>query len=202
MSSPIEASPLESANEEVALLRAELATMQELLAAQEQAALKQSRSLEHALYALELHLDQQKHSNEEQQRMQQEMIRLQDALLSELSTPLIPVSHDVVIMPLIGTIDARRARQMLDVLLDGVSKNRARIAILDITGVAKMDTHVAGTIVSAAKAVRLLGTQVVLTGIRSEVAISLVQLGVPLGEIKTCSDLRTGIDYAMRTAGK
>jgi rsbT co-antagonist protein RsbR len=132
---------------------------------------------------------------------QAEVIRAQAAALAELSTPLIPVSDDVVVMPLIGAVDSARAEQVLDTLLSGVTNRRAQVAIVDITGVAVVDTQVANTILHAAKAVRLLGAQVMLTGIRPEVARTLIGLDVDLGGIETHGSLQAGIAAAFRRRG-
>ncbi|HZF52667.1 MAG TPA: STAS domain-containing protein [Polyangiaceae bacterium] len=132
---------------------------------------------------------------------QAKMIRAQAAAIAELSTPLIPISDDVVVMPLIGAIDGPRAEQVLNTLLSGVANRRARVAILDITGVAVADTQVANTILRAAQAVRLLGAQVMLTGIRPEVARTLLGLDVDLGGIITHGSLQAGIAAAFRRRG-
>lgn len=137
----------------------------------------------------------------EQQREQAEIIQAQEMLLEELSTPLIPISDDVVIMPLIGRLDSRRSQQVLSTLLEGVGQHQARLAIIDITGVLVVDTQVAHALVQSAQAVGLLGARVVLTGIRPEVAQTLVGLGVDLGSIITKSSLQDGIGYALSTGG-
>ncbi len=127
---------------------------------------------------------------------QEETIRAQQAMLAELSTPLIPISEDVMVMPLIGAVDSTRAQQVIENLLEGISGSGARVAILDITGVPVVDTQVANALIRAAQAVKLLGAQVVLTGIRPEVAQTLVGLGTDLGGIVTRSSLQSGIAYA------
>jgi len=141
----------------------------------------------------------------EQQRAEQERIALQDqviaaqqAALRELSTPLIPLADHVVAMPLIGSVDSMRAQQIIDELLAGVSAHRATTAIIDITGVPVVDTQVAGAFLRAAQAVELLGARVVLTGIRPEVAQTLVGIGVNLGSIVTRATLQDGIAYVLR----
>lgn len=126
----------------------------------------------------------------------EETILAQNAVLAELSTPLIPISDRVVVMPLIGAVDSRRAQQVLETLLQGIASTGARVAILDITGVPVVDTQVANALIHAAQAVKLLGAQVVLTGIRPEVAQTLVGLGADLGGIITRSSLQSGIAYA------
>jgi PAS domain S-box-containing protein len=133
----------------------------------------------------------------ERERLQDEMFRMQELALRELSTPLLAVSDQAVVMPLIGAIDSRRAQQVIETLLEGISTNGANIAILDITGVTVVDTQVANALLRAAQAVRLLGARVVLTGIRPEIAQTLVGLGADLSEIVTRSSLQSGIAYAI-----
>jgi rsbT co-antagonist protein RsbR len=101
-----------------------------------------------------------------------------------------------MVMPLVGAVDSQRAQQVLSALLEGIAGSRARVAILDITGVAVVDTQVANALIRAAQAVKLLGAQVVLTGIRPEVAQTLVGLGADLSGIITRSSLQSGIAYA------
>jgi anti-anti-sigma regulatory factor len=128
----------------------------------------------------------------------EEIIEQQTAALAELSTPLLTISDTTVVMPLVGTVDSRRVTQIMDSLLQGVATSRASIVILDITGVAIVDTQVANAFIRASQAVQLLGAQVVITGIRPEVAQTLVQLGVDLRSIITRGTLRDGITYALQ----
>jgi rsbT co-antagonist protein RsbR len=129
----------------------------------------------------------------ERERMQEERIASQQAALRELSTPLIPISENVVIMPLIGTIDSQRAQLVMETLLEGVAHYQAEIALLDITGVQTVDTQVADALIRAAQAVKLLGAQVMLTGIQPQIAQMLVHLGVDLSAIDTRGSLQAGI---------
>jgi rsbT co-antagonist protein RsbR len=129
---------------------------------------------------------------------QEAVVSAQAMALAELSTPLIPVSDAVVAMPLIGALDSRRIQRALEMLLAGVMERRARVAIVDITGVPVVDTQVANALLRAAQAVRLLGAMVVLTGIRPEVAQTLVGLGVSFDSIVTRSSLQSGIVYAFQ----
>ena len=124
---------------------------------------------------------------------QEETIRAQAAALAELSTPLIPINDQVVVMPLVGKVDTRRAQDVMETLLHGVAASGAQVAILDITGVPVVDTQIANVLVQAAQSVKLLGAQAVLTGIRPEVAQTLVGLGVDLSGIVTHSTLQSGI---------
>lgn len=133
----------------------------------------------------------------ERARLQEDIIRGQAATLAELSTPLIPITDTVMVMPLIGTVDSRRAQQVIETLLNGIAASRAVTAILDITGVPVVDTQVANALLRAAQAVKLLGAQVVLSGIRPEVAQTLTGLGVDLGGIITSSSLQRSVAYAL-----
>lgn len=137
-------------------------------------------------------------AEEERNELQERIIQMQHALVQELSTPLIPISDDIVIMPLVGSVDSLRAQNVMETLLNGVEQNRAHIAILDITGVPIVDTQVANTLIQSAQAVRLLGATVVLTGIGPDIAQTLVGLGVDLSGIITHGSLQAGISYAMR----
>ena len=141
-------------------------------------------------------ITEQKQSEMERNRLQDEIIQAQAAALAELSTPLIPINDQVMVMPLIGSIDSRRIQQVLDTLLSGIAASHASVVILDITGVPVVDTQVANALVRAAQSVKLLGASVVLTGIRPEVAQTLVGLGANLSNIITRGTLQSGIAYA------
>ena len=117
-------------------------------------------------------------------------------LVEELSTPVIPIFEDTVALPLVGSIDSRRAQRITADLLEGISQRRAKIAIIDITGVPAVDTAVINSLMQAVRAAELMGCQVVLTGIRPEIAHTLVVLGVDLGEVVTLRNLQSGIEYA------
>ncbi|HVJ88541.1 MAG TPA: STAS domain-containing protein [Labilithrix sp.] len=137
----------------------------------------------------------------ERKGLQDEVIAMQAATLAELSTPLIPITESIVAMPLIGSIDGARAQRIMENLLSGMLEMRARTAILDITGVATVDTQVADALLRAARAVRLLGAEVILTGMRPEVAQTLVALGASFDGIATRATLQNAIAHAMRREG-
>lgn len=141
-----------------------------------------------------------KRAEAERTALQEEIIAAQQAALRELSTPLIPLAEGVVAMPLVGTIDSGRAEQIMETLLSGIASQGAHTAILDITGVRAVDTRVADALTRTARAAQLLGTRVVLTGVRPEVAQTLVTLGVDLSGITTLSTLQSGIAHALRHA--
>lgn len=137
----------------------------------------------------------------ERSTRQEEHIRAQELMLQELSTPLIPVGKDVVVMPLIGALNEARATHMLSVLLDGIVTHRAGVAILDITGVPHVDEKMAEALFGAIRAARLLGAEVVLSGIKPDAAQAFVHIGADFGGIVTKSTLKHAIAYALRKAG-
>nr|WP_275976883.1 PAS domain S-box protein [Polyangium aurulentum] len=130
------------------------------------------------------------------------LIRSQAAALRELSTPLVPISAGVLAMPLVGVLDSARVRQVLETLLEGIVKHAAEVVILDVTGVGIVDTAVANALMQATQAAKLLGAEVVLTGIRPDVAGTIVSLGVDLPGLVTHGTLETAIAYALRRSSR
>jgi anti-anti-sigma factor len=135
-------------------------------------------------------------SNRTQMRLQQEIIASQRSIIQELSSPIIPVSDDILVLPLIGSIDTVRAQQIMEDMLGAISSHQASVLIIDITGVAMVDTGIAHYLLQAARAAQLLGTRVILVGISPEVAQTVVQLGVDLSSIPTYSSLQFGLEQA------
>lgn len=125
------------------------------------------------------------------------VIRAQARMLDALSTPLLPIGEEVMLLPLIGEMTAERGRQVLETLVEGVAARGASIALLDVTGVPVVDAPVAELLLRAARAVRLLGAEVALTGVRPEVARTLVEIGVELGCITTYGSLEQGVARAL-----
>lgn len=154
------------------------------------------------LISFGIDVTERRREEEERRRLQDEMIAMQAATLAELSTPLIPITSDIVAMPLIGTIDGTRAQRIMESLLSGVIESRASTAILDITGVATVDTQVADALIRAARAVRLVGADVIVTGMRPEVAQTLISLGTSFEGITTLATLQAGIRFAMRKVAR
>ncbi|NJP05450.1 MAG: PAS domain S-box protein [Chloroflexaceae bacterium] len=142
-------------------------------------------------------LTEQHNAEAERAALQQQIIDAQQAALRELSTPLLPMSDNTLVLPLVGTIDSMRAQQVMEALLEGIARYQTETAILDITGVRVVDTQVAQALIRTAQAVKLLGARVVLTGIQPHLAQTLVHLGVDLSDIVTRSTLQAGIAYAM-----
>ncbi len=131
--------------------------------------------------------------------VQEELARARAESLEELSTPLIPISDEVLVMPLVGALDEGRFARMTEVLLNGISAQRARTVILDVTGVPSLEAHAAEGLIRVARATRLLGAQVVITGIRPEVSRMLVNLEIDLSGLVTYGSLQAGIAFAMGT---
>jgi PAS domain S-box-containing protein len=148
-------------------------------------------------------ITERKQSEEAMRRLvwQEEVIRIQEATLAELSTPLLVIADQIVLMPLIGAIDSHRAYRAMEELLQGVAANHARVVILDISGVPIVDTQVASVLIRAAQAVRLLGAQVIVTGIGPDIAQTLVSMGITLEDLVTQARLQSGVAYALKHWG-
>ena len=129
------------------------------------------------------------------------VIRQQQEAIRELSTPVLPVRERLLILPIIGVIDPHRARQLTEQLLVGVRSHRAKVVVMDITGVPAIDVKVANHLVQTVEAARLLGATVIVTGLSPEIAQTLVTIGVDLGKMNTVGDLQGGIEEAERLLG-
>lgn len=129
-------------------------------------------------------------------------VSLQKIALQELSAPLIPVFEGITVMPLVGTIDTERAKQIMENLLKGAVKHRSEVVLIDITGVPVVDTMVAHHIIQAADAVRLIGAKCMLVGIRPEIAQTIVNLGIDLNQFTTKNNLKKGIEAALELTNK
>lgn len=129
------------------------------------------------------------------------IIREQQEAIRELSTPVLQVRERLLILPIIGVIDPLRARQLTEQLLQAIRANRARVVVIDITGVAEMDSHVANHLVQTVEASRLLGATVIVTGLSPDIAQTLVNIGVDLAKMNTVGDLQGGIEEAERLLG-
>jgi len=129
------------------------------------------------------------------------IIREQQEAIRELSTPVLQVRERLLILPIIGVIDPQRARQLTEQLLRGIRANRAKVVVIDITGVPSVDSGVANHLVQTVDASRLMGATVIVTGLSSEIAQTLVTIGVDLTKMKTVGDLQGGIEEAERLLG-
>lgn len=128
-------------------------------------------------------------STQRQIQMQEQVIMAQQSTIQELSSPILPVNDSTLVMPLIGAIDSDRSSRIMDAALTTVMEHRARVMVIDISGVAVVDTQVANHLMQMANAIKLLGTEPVLVGIKPEVAQTVVQLGVDLSSLTTRSTL-------------
>ena len=129
------------------------------------------------------------------------IIRQQQEAIRELSTPVLQVRERLLILPIIGVIDAQRARQLTEQLLRGIRQNRAKVVVIDITGVPTIDSTVANHLVQTVEASRLMGASVIITGLSSEIAQTLVTIGVDLSKMNAVGDLQGGIEEAERQLG-
>ncbi|MBN1992444.1 MAG: PAS domain S-box protein [Anaerolineae bacterium] len=143
----------------------------------------------------------QKQAEAERERLQEEIIEAQRRAIAELSTPVIPIMDRVIVMPLVGSIDSLRARDITRSLMAGIGQHRAKVVILDVTGVAIMDTGVVNHLNKTIQAARLKGARTIVTGISDAVAEAIVDLGIDWGHIETLSDLQTGLIVALGTLG-
>ncbi len=129
------------------------------------------------------------------------IIREQQAAIRELSTPVLRVRDRLLILPIIGGLDTQRARQLTQQLLRAIRETRARMVVIDITGVGMIDLTVANHLVQTVEAARLMGARAIITGLSSEVAQTLVDLGVDLSMMQTVGDLQGGLEEAERLLG-
>lgn len=129
------------------------------------------------------------------------IIREQQAAIRELSTPVLRVRDRLLILPIIGGLDSQRARQLTQQLLSAIRETRARMVVIDITGVGMIDLTVANHLVQTVEAARLMGARAIITGLSSEVAQTLVDLGVDLSMMQTVGDLQGGLEEAERLLG-
>lgn len=123
------------------------------------------------------------------------------AALRELGTPVLPIHDQLLVMPLIGHLDAARGSHLMDDLLLAIEKHQASLVILDITGVSVVDTAVANMLIQATRAAKLLGASCILAGVTGAVSRTLVQLGVDLRQLPSRRDLQDAIAYALRLGG-
>lgn len=129
------------------------------------------------------------------------VIRQQQDAIRELSTPVLQIRERLLLLPIIGVIDTHRARLITENLLQAIRANRARVVVMDITGVATIDSKVANHLIQTVTAAKLMGASVIVTGLSAEVAQSLVALGIDLTKLNTVGDLQGGMEEAERLLG-
>jgi len=135
------------------------------------------------------------------QAVLQETIAQQRATISELQTPVIQVWEGILALPIVGTVDTARAQDMTEALLERIVATGSEIVLLDITGVPVVDTAVARHLLETVAAARLLGADVLIVGLSSRTAMTLVQLGIDLSHVTTRATLAKGLEFAFRRLG-
>ncbi|MBN1979447.1 MAG: PAS domain-containing protein [Anaerolineae bacterium] len=157
-------------------------------------------------YGVSRDITEQKQIEAESARLQKELVDAQQRAIQELSTPIIPVmdvpgAGSIIVMPLIGSIDTLRARDLTRRLLEGIRLHRAKVVILDVTGVPIVDSGVASHMNKTIQAARLKGARTIVTGISDAVAETIIDLGLDWSGIETLGDLQTGLRVALRRLG-
>ncbi len=128
-------------------------------------------------------------------------IRAQQEAIRELSTPVLQLRERLLLLPIIGIIDSQRAHQLTEQLLHSIRAHRAKVVVMDVTGVLAVDSAVANHLIQTVQASRLMGATVIITGLSADVAQTLVRLGVDLSMVQTVGDLQSGIEEAERLLG-
>ena len=136
------------------------------------------------------------------QRVREEVIRRQQEELLELSTPVIKLWDGAVAVPLIGTLDSARTQVVMESLLERIVETDAQIAIVDITGVPTVDTLVAQHLLRTVAAARLMGAECIISGIRPQIAQTIVHLGLDLTEVTTKATLADAFEVALERMGR
>jgi len=128
-------------------------------------------------------------------------INEQQNAIQKLSTPVLPFRPGILILPIIGLIDATRAGQLTEQLLYAIRNNRAKFVVVDITGVPYVDSRVASHLVQTVEAARLMGAKAIVSGVSPEIALTMVAIGVDLGRVETVGDMQSGVERAELLCG-
>jgi PAS domain S-box-containing protein len=136
-----------------------------------------------------------------EKRDQEKLVQRQRDEILELSTPVIQVWDNVLVLPIIGTLDSLRASRLTESLLDGIAREQAEVVILDISGVPAIDTDVAQHLLKTVEAARLMGSTSILSGVRPETAQAIVHLGIELGKLRSRSNLKDALQLAITLVG-
>ncbi len=136
--------------------------------------------------------------DESEQREQEVRLQRQRDEILELSTPVIQVWDKVLVLPIIGTLDSQRAARLTESLLEKIAESQGEIIILEVSGVPTIDTQVGQHLLKTVQAAALMGTVSILSGVRAEVAQSMVNLGVDLGQLRSRNTLRDALQLALQ----
>jgi anti-anti-sigma regulatory factor/HAMP domain-containing protein len=153
-----------------------------------------SLELENQVTARTGELSQALEQLQQEARVRENLLRT----IREMSSPVIPIMEGIIVMPLVGTLDSERAQRVMESLLKGIEQKRSQVVILDVTGLAVVDTAVANTLLQATRAAQLLGAQAILVGITPEVAATVVHLGIDISDLHTAATLREGLLLARK----
>lgn len=138
---------------------------------------------------------------EEISRIQKEKINSASKALMEMSTPVTPIWEGILLLPLLGIIDSTRTQDIMNKTLTEIANTRAKVFVLDISGVSAMDTAVANQLIKITKATQLMGCETIISGISPIIARTLVELGISIGEVKTTATLRDSFELALKAVG-
>lgn len=134
-------------------------------------------------------------------RMNQQTIADQTRTLVEMSTPVATLWDDILMLPIVGLIDSKRANDIMTSALRRISETRAKVFIMDISGVSVIDTAVANHLIQVTRATRLMGCQSLLSGVSPAIAQTMVELGIDVGSVQTKTTLRDALEDAFRNVG-
>ena len=134
-------------------------------------------------------------------RIQKDKILANSKSLMEMSTPVTPIWEGILLLPLVGIIDSVRTQDIMNKTLSKIAETRARIFVLDISGVGAVDTAVANQLIKITKATLLMGCESIISGISPAIARTLVELGIQVGDVKTTATLRDALEIALRATG-
>ena len=138
---------------------------------------------------------------EEIARLSRERISVSSRALLEMSTPVTPIWEGILLLPLLGILDSQRTQDVMSKTLARISESRAKVLVMDISGVSAMDTAVANQLLKITKATQLMGCETILSGLSPAIARTLVDLGVNVGEVRTTATLRDSFELALRATG-
>ena len=134
-------------------------------------------------------------------QIQREKILSHSQSLQELSTPVIPIWEGVLLLPLLGIIDSSRTQDIMKKTLSKIAETRSKIFVMDISGVAAVDTAVANQLIKITKATQLMGCESIISGISPAISQTLVELGVSVGEVRTTATLRDALEIGLQALG-
>lgn len=134
-------------------------------------------------------------------RLINKRISEQSEALLAMSTPVTMIWQDILMLPIVGIIDSKRAQDIMSAVLNKISENRAKIFIMDISGVAVVDTAVANHFIKITKATKLMGCDCLVSGVSPSIARTMVQLGINVGEVRTNATLRDALESAFKIVG-